>query len=235
MRATRKVAIKRKLSPEFVLQLQSTHKLFHERMKVIIPAYASQTVEQLKLRGVIYNENATKEDMDAYNRSLVTVYRAPIQHVLWYAEGIPIAYTNRSYAVKVYVYIKDHLKTWKEFASVSLNTTAFMPPQEDLDLLEEFAFNLEQFVEQYNQSDKALMFFKRPGMNRFVASEGRFGNSNSLFGKIHGENYSDLMKRTERKDEYALGKKRQPENIINEDFTDFDAEKLLGAVQRDDQ
>lgn len=189
------------VDPALKEQLESTHKLWHERMEVIVPVYAAHTPENIKLYGMAYNTGSTKEERDAYNRSMVKVWMAPIRHIKLYSEGVPIAYPSRERAAKIYFHIKNHVKTWSDLMATSMNMRTKAPPMEDFDIMLEFAQNLEQFLTFYYNSVNGGNVFKRPGMNRFAENEGRFHLQDSTYSKLRDGIFGMMTNRTERNDD----------------------------------
>jgi len=218
--------------PAFVKQLQSTHKLFHERMQVMVPAYAAQSVEKHKLYGTVYNEGSTKEERDQYNRSMVKVWMAPIRHIILYSEGVPIAYPSRERAARIYFYIKDHVKTWNDLLSTSMNLRAVAPPLDDFELMLEFAENLDQFLEFYYKSGNKQNYFQRHTMNRFAADDKLWHRGDSTYSRLKEGVFSLLSNRVPRNDEPATKVNSTYQAPQSADITTADEFALENAIQR---
>ncbi len=218
-------------SPELIEQLKSTHQLWHERCEVIVPVYAAHDPEDIKLYGMVYNSGSTKEERDQYNRSMVKIWAAPIRHIRLYSEGVPLAYPNRARAAKIYFHIKNHVATWSQLIGGSMNMRTKTPPMEDFELMLEFAQNLEQFLTFYYNSKRGDNFFKRPSMNRFAESEGRYNSKDSTYSKLREGIFGLLTNRTERIDD-ARPQLIQPREGIVETFTEEDEFSLTSTVNR---
>lgn len=218
-------------TPEFVEQLRSSHKLWHERCEVIVPVYAAHDPEDIKRRGMTYNTGSTKEERDNYNRSMVKIWAAPIRHIRLYAEGVPIAYPNRARAARIYFHIKNHVATWSMLLGESMNMRSKSPPMEDFDIMLEFAQNLEQFLTFYYNSARGDNFFKRPTMNRFAEMETRRFSPDSTYSKLRDGIYGLLTDRQQRVDDARIV--TQPQRIERVDtFNEEDEFALTSSVER---
>lgn len=185
---------------DFIKQLRCTHKLFHERVQVIVPFYAAHSPEDIKLYGMAYNTGMTDEERMIHNKELVKVWKAPIQHIRLYGEGVPIFYPSRQKAANIFFYINAHVKTWRGILGESMNYRSSAPPVEDFDIMMEFANNLEQFlIYHYNEMD-LTHGFRRPNTNRFADEGDRTYNSTSTYGKYTKGEYGFSTHRKERTD-----------------------------------
>lgn len=216
--------------PEFIEQLKSTHKLWHERTPVIVPRYAAFTVESVKLYGMAYSEGQTKEERSNYNKEMVKVYMAPIRHVMLYDQGIPIAYPSRERAALIYFHIKNHVRTWSELLGSGMNVRSKAPPPEDFELLLDFAQNLEKFLKFYYRANTKDNFFGRATMNRFANDERYSFKEDSTYNKLRSGIFGMLTERQERVD-------AGPARIVRTDsspdnFTENDEFSLSATVDR---
>lgn len=221
------------VSPEFLEQLKSTHKLWHERCEVIVPVYAAYDPADIKLRGMTYNTGSTKEERDNYNRSMVKIWAAPIRHIRLYSDGVPIAYPNRARAARIYFHIKNHVATWSTLLGESMNMRAKAPPMEDFDTMLEFAQNLEQFLTFYYNSANGDNLFKRPTMNRFAEIETRRFSPESTYSKLRDGIFGLLTDRQARVDDVRLTTHSQAQRIERVDtFNEEDEFALVSSVER---
>lgn len=185
---------------DFIKQLRCTHKLFHERVQVIVPFYAAHSPEDVKLYGMAYTSGLTADERMIQNKELVKTWKAPIQHIRMYADGIPIFYPNKKRAANIFFYINAHIKTWREILGSSMNMRANAPPVEDFDIMLEFANNLEQFLIHHYDEQDLTNGFRRANMNRFADEGDRIYNATSTYGKFRQGEYGFSTHRTERKD-----------------------------------
>lgn len=182
--------------------LQATHRLWHKRMRVLVPRYATLTPEQIKMYGTCYSTALTKEDRTEYNQEMVYFWMSPIRQILMYAEGIPIAYPNRMLAIEVYQDIKLHVSNWSKLLTRSLNRRVNAPPVEDFDLMLEFAENLEAYLEYYYHHTRSKEFepFHKRTMNRFVNTDRYMHREDSTYTKLRNGIYGFTGERVPRKE-----------------------------------
>lgn len=200
----------RKLDRQTVLdrekkELQATYRLWHKRIRVLVPRYASLTPEQLKYYGTCYSDGLSKEERSQYNSDSVYMWMSPIRQIALYAEGIPISYPNRMIAISIYQDIKQHIQNWNDLISRSLNSRYKAPPVEDFELMLEFAENLEAYLEYYYHHIKTKDFapFHKRTMNRFVNTDRYAHRADSTYTKLREGVYSFTSNRVPRKESIA--------------------------------
>lgn len=186
-----------------VNELEATYRLWHKRIRVFLPQYATLTPEQLKYYGTAYNSGLSKEERDRMNREMTSQHMSVIRMIALYAEGIPMAFPDRMIAVGVYKDIKTHTQTWMELGQGSLNQRSDMPPVEDFDLMLEFAEHLECYLDYYyrNIQSKDFTPFRKVTMNRFINSDKYMHREESTYNKLRTGIYSYQTDRTSRRDD----------------------------------
>lgn len=188
--------------------LMATYRLWHKRMRVLVPRYATLTPEQIKMYGTCYSDSMPVEDRRAYNNELTYVWMSPIRQLALYMEGIPIAYPNRLLAIEVYKDIKLHVHNWSELLGHSMNRRKKAPPVEDFDNLLEFAENLEVYLEYYYHHVQSKDFepFHKRTLNRFVNEDKYMHRQDSTYTKLREGIYSFTGDRVARKDGPAFSR-----------------------------
>lgn len=218
------------------LELEATHRLWHKRMMVYVPFYASQTPEQTRMYGNCYNTGMTKQERDNLHNEMVKMWMAPIRQISLYSQGIPIAYPNKMQAIDVYQDIKLHVGNWQEILGQSMNRRSMAPPMEDFELMLEFAENLEVYLEHYyyHLKDKSFTPFKQHTMNRFINSDRYMHRDDSTYSKLRTGIYSYQLDRKPRKDDI----RQSTMNTGNRDFyqtmpefTDIDADAANAFIR----
>lgn len=182
--------------------LLATERIWHKRIRVLVPRYAALTPEQIKMYGSCYSTGFTNDERDAYNKELVYVWMSANRQIELYKEGIAIAYPNRMLAIEVYKDIKQHVKNWSDLLGKSLNTRKKAPPVEDFDLMLEFAENLERYLEYYYHNIKSKDFepFLKRTMNRFVSQDRYLHREDSTYSRLRTGIYSFMSDRVPRKE-----------------------------------
>lgn len=180
--------------------LMASHRIWHKRIRVLVPRYAALTPTQLQYYGTCYSEGFTKEERNTYNTDVVYMWMSTNRQIELYSEGIPIAYPNRMIAISVYQDIKQHIQNWSELLTRSLNKRTKAPPVEDFDLMLEFAENLEVYLDYYYHHIKSKDFepFHKRTMNRFVNTDKYTHRGDSTYTKLRTGIYSFLGERTAR-------------------------------------
>ncbi len=182
--------------------LLATERIWHKRIRVLVPRYAALSPEQIKMYGSCYSAGFISNERDAYNKELVYVWMSANRQIELYKEGIAIAYPNRMLAIEVYKDIKQHVKNWSDLLGKSLNTRKKAPPVEDFDLMLEFAENLERYLEYYYHNIKSKDFepFLKRTMNRFVNQDRYLHRDDSTYSKLRTGIYSFMSDRVPRKE-----------------------------------
>ena len=193
----------RKEVREFEKQnLLASHRIWHKRIRVLVPRYAALSPAQIKMYGSCYSTGLTQEERNQYNNDLTYVWMSPNRQIELYKEGIAIAYPNRMLAIEVYKDIKQHVKNWSDILGRSLNSRKKAPPAEDFDLMLEFAENLERYLEYYYHNIRSKEFepFLKRTMNRFVNEDRYLHREDSTYSKLRTGIYSFMSDRVPRKE-----------------------------------
>ena len=184
-------------------ELEATYRLWHKRVRVFLPQYATLTPKQLEYYGTTYNSGITTEERDAMNREMTSQHMSAIRMIALYADGIPLAFPDRMIAVSVYQDIKLHIQNWTDLTAGSLNRSSDMPSVEDFDLMLEFAENLECYLDYYYRNIRARDFtpFRKTTMNRFINSDKYMHREDSTYTKLRTGIYSFQTERISRRDD----------------------------------
>lgn len=191
------------VDPARIKELEATYRIWHRRIRVLLPRYATLTPAQLKMYGTAYNTGMTQDERDTSNREMTSMHMSINRQIELYNEGIPLAYPDRMIAVSVYQDIKQHVQNWTDLGFGSLNNRADMPDVEDFELMLEFAENLECYLDYYYRNIKSKDFtpFHKRTMNRFINSDRYMMREDSTYSKLRGGIYTFQGERTARKDE----------------------------------
>lgn len=125
-----------------------SHRLWKERVLIMMPRYAAFSEQQIEVNGIRYSTGHSKAEREMFLKDTVTVRRTPIDHILLYERGVPLAYPNRKIALKVYEDIKMHIKIWDYL----VNSNSFLvdklgiPDIDEITLMREYAGLLERFI-----------------------------------------------------------------------------------------
>lgn len=226
------------VDPARKYELEATYRLWHKRIRVYLPMYATLSPLQLKYYGTAYNAGMTQDERDTANREMTLQWMSPIRQIALYAEGIPIAYPDRITAAKVYQDIKMHVQNWTDLGHGSLNQRADMPSVEDFELMLEFAENLECYLDHYYRHLKAKDFtpFRKVTMNRFINSDRYMLREDSTYSKLRNGIYTFQGERTSRRDDI----RRSPMDYTSSnqshfqeqpEFTIADADSAMKSIR----
>lgn len=190
-------------SPDEVERLNASYRFCWCKSEVLLPFYAVGDYNKVSQRGVTYTQGISDEDRLTENKQIVRTFKAPINHVTLYGDGVPIAYPSREAAAKVFLDIEQHIANWVHLTNLGPNMRSRRPPEEDFDLLHEYMEMLHEYVLYYEEEAHNQSELRR-------ATRSRFGTSDTMSDKKgrrrrqDGEIKGLLTNRRERMDDASV-------------------------------